>query len=37
MCMHFATSVASPQNEAVVNGTIGATLGRSSGFEGMAI
>ncbi|KQV87344.1 esterase-like activity of phytase family protein [Pelomonas sp. Root1237] len=29
--------VASPQNEAVVNGTIGATLGRSNGFEGMAI
>lgn len=29
--------VASPQNEAVVNGTISATLGRSSGFEGMAI
>lgn len=29
--------VASPQNEAVVNGTIGATLGRSAGFEGMAI
>jgi hypothetical protein len=28
--------VASPQNEAVVNGTIGATLGRSAGFEGMA-
>ena len=29
--------VASPQNEAVQNGTIGATLGRSNGFEGMAI
>lgn len=29
--------VASPQNEAVLNGSIGATLGRSSGFEGMAI
>ncbi len=29
--------VASPQNPAVVNGTISATLGRSSGFEGMAI
>jgi hypothetical protein len=28
--------VASPQNPAVVNGTIGATLGCSSGFEGMA-
>jgi hypothetical protein len=29
--------VASPQNEAVVNGTLSATLGRSNGFEGMAI
>lgn len=29
--------VASPQNPAVVNGTISATLGRSNGFEGMAI
>lgn len=29
--------VASPQNEAVVNGTLSPTLGRSSGFEGMAI
>jgi len=29
--------VGSPQNEAVVNGTISATLGRSNGFEGMAI
>jgi hypothetical protein len=28
--------VASPQNEAVVNGTVSATLGRSAGFEGMA-
>ena len=31
------TGVASPQNPAVINGTIGATLGRSNGFEGMAI
>ncbi|KQV49220.1 hypothetical protein ASC95_16465 [Pelomonas sp. Root1217] len=29
--------VASPQNEAVINGTLSATLGRSNGFEGMAI
>lgn len=29
--------VASPQNEAVMNGTFSATLGRSNGFEGMAI
>ncbi|MDR7332210.1 esterase-like activity of phytase family protein [Roseateles asaccharophilus] len=28
--------VASPQNEAVVNGTIAPTLARSAGFEGMA-
>jgi hypothetical protein len=28
--------VASPQNEAVVNGTIPSTLARSAGFEGMA-
>jgi hypothetical protein len=28
--------VASPQNEAVVNGTVAATLPRSGGFEGMA-
>lgn len=31
------TGVLSPQNEAVVNGSALATLGRSSGFEGMAI
>ncbi|MCE4555313.1 esterase-like activity of phytase family protein [Pelomonas sp. P8] len=29
--------VASPQNPAVINGTISATLGSSRGFEGMAI
>lgn len=31
------TGVLSPQNEAVANGSALATLGRSSGFEGMAI
>lgn len=29
--------VLSPQNEAVINGSASATLGRSNGFEGMAI